>query len=72
MTAKGQIIILSKIRCRLRVKKRTRVQVDVDELTHKAIPASITCDYIHSLRGKYNGRELLKALASDKKQEQKL
>lgn len=69
MTVKGQIIIPSKVRRRLGMKEGTRVQVDVDEQTHKIILTPITRDYIQSLRGKYKGKGLLKALAADKKRE---
>lgn len=72
MTVKGQIIIPSKVRRRLGMKEGTRVQVDVDEQTHKIILTPITRDYIQSLRGKYKGKGLLKALTADKKHEKEL
>ncbi len=67
MTVKGQIVIPSKIRRKLGMKEGTRIQVDVDEQTHKIILTPITRDYIESLRGKYKGKGLLKALVAEKK-----
>lgn len=72
MTVKGQIVIPSKIRRKLGMKEGTRVQVDVDEQTHKIILTPITRDYIESLRGKYKGKGLLQALAAEKKREREL
>ena len=72
MTVKGQIVIPSKIRSKLGMKEGTRIQVDVDEQTHKIILTPITRDYIESLRGKYKGKGLLKALAAEKKREKEL
>ncbi len=72
MTVKGQIVIPSKVRRRLGMKEGTRIQVDVDEQAHKIVLTPITRDYIQSLRGKYKGKGLLKALAAEKKREKEL
>jgi len=72
MTAKGQIVIPSKIRQKFGIKEGTRVQVDVDEQGHRIILTPITRDYIQNLRGKYKGKSLLTALAAEKKREQEL
>lgn len=72
MTVKGQIVIPSKVRRRLGLKQGTRVQVDLDEQAHKIILTPITREYIQSLRGKYKGRGLLKALSAEKKREKEL
>ena len=69
MTVKGQIVIPSKIRRKLGMTESTRIQVDVDEQAHKIILTPITREYIQSLRGKYKGKGLLKALAAEKKRE---
>ena len=69
MTVKGQIVIPSKIRRQLGMTENTRIQVDVDEQTHKIILTPITREYIQSRRGKYKGKGLLKALAAEKKRE---
>jgi len=69
ITVKGQIVIPSKVRRKFGIKQGTRIQIDVDEQTHKIILTPITHDYIQSLRGKYKGKGLLKALAAEKKRE---
>ena len=72
MTVKGQIVIPSKVRRKLGMTEKTRIQVDVDEQTHKIVLTPITREYIQSLRGKYKGKGLLKALAAEKKREKEL
>jgi AbrB family looped-hinge helix DNA binding protein len=72
MTVKGQIVIPSKVRRKLGMKEGTRIQVDVDEQAHKIVLTPITREYIQSLRGKYKGKGLLKALAAEKKREKEL
>ena len=72
MTVKGQIVIPSKIRRKFAIKEGTRMQVDVDEQTHRIILTPITRDYIQNLRGKYKGKGLLTALAAEKKREREL
>lgn len=72
MTVKGQIVIPSKVRRKLGMKEGTRIQVDVDEQAHKIVLTPITREYIQSLRGKYKGKGLLKALAAEKKREREL
>lgn len=72
MTVKGQIVIPSKIRRKFGMKEGTRIQVDVDEQAHKIVLTPITREYIQSLRGKYKGKGLLKALAAEKKREKEL
>ena len=72
MTVKGQIVIPSKVRRLLGMKEGTRIQVDVDEQTHRIILTPITREYIQSLRGKYKGKGLLKALAAEKQREKEL
>jgi AbrB family looped-hinge helix DNA binding protein len=68
-TSKGQVVIPSKIRRKLGVKEGTYLQIDMDEQTRKIILTPITREYIHSLRGKYRGRGLMKALMAEKKHE---
>ena len=69
LTVKGQIVIPSKVRRRLGMKEGTRIQIDVDEQTHKIVLTPITHEYIQSMRGQYKGKGLLKALAAEKKRE---
>ncbi len=71
-TAKGQIVIPSKVRRKLGIKVGTRIQIEVDEEAQRIILTPITREYVHSLRGKYKGRGLLKSLMAEKKREREL
>jgi AbrB family looped-hinge helix DNA binding protein len=71
-TSKGQVVIPSKIRKQLGIKDGTHLQIDVDAVTKQIILTPVTREYIHSLRGKYKGKGLMKALMADKKQEREL
>ena len=68
-TAKGQIVIPSSVRRKLSIKEGTRIQIEVDEKAQRIILKPITREYVHSLRGKYKGKGLLKALMTEKKRE---
>lgn len=72
LTAKGQIVIPSTVRKRLGMKEGTRIQIDMDEQTHTIVLTAITPEYIQSMRGKFKGKGLLKALAAEKKREREL
>ncbi|OGI46867.1 MAG: hypothetical protein A2637_06000 [Candidatus Muproteobacteria bacterium RIFCSPHIGHO2_01_FULL_65_16] len=72
MTVKGQIVIPAKVRRKLGMKEGTRVQVDVDEGTHRIILTPITREFIEVMRGRFKGKGLLKALAAEKKREREL
>ena len=69
VNSKGQFIIPSKIRKQLGIKDGTFLQVDVDTVTRQIILTPITREYIRSLRGKYKGKGLMKALMTEKKYE---
>ena len=71
-TSKGQVVIPSKIRRQLGIKEGTYLQIDVDEVNKRLILTPVTREYIHSLRGKYKGRGLMKALMAEKKREKEL
>jgi AbrB family looped-hinge helix DNA binding protein len=71
-TIKGQIVIPSSVRRKLGIKEGTHINIDVDEQAKKIILTPITEDYVHSLRGKYRGKGLLKALMAEKKREREL
>lgn len=71
-TTKGQIVIPSKVRRRFGIKEGTRIQIEVDEKANRIILTPITQEYIHSLRGKYKGHGLLRALMTEKKKEKEL
>lgn len=72
LTVKGQIVIPSKVRRKLGMKEGTRIQIDVDEQTHKIVLTPITAGYVQSMRGQYKGKELLKALTAEKKREREI
>ena len=71
-TVKGQIVIPSSVRRKFGIKEGTRIQIEVDEEAKRIILTPITREYIHSLRGKYKGKGLMKALMAEKKREREL
>jgi AbrB family looped-hinge helix DNA binding protein len=71
-TIKGQIIIPSAVRRKLSIKPGTHIEIEVDEDCQRIILTPITREYVHSLRGKYKGKGLLKALMADKQREREL
>ncbi len=71
-TSKGQVVIPSKIRKQLGIKDGTYLQIDVDAITRQIILTPVTREYVHSLRGKYKGKGLMKALMAEKKREREL
>ncbi len=70
-TSKGQVVIPSKIRRQLGIKEGTHLQIDVDE-NKRIILTPVTREYVHSLRGKYKGKGLMKAFLAEKKREREL
>lgn len=72
VTTKGQVVIPSKIRKQLGIKDGTYLQIDVDVMTKKIILTPVTREYVRSLRGKYKGMGLMKALMAEKKREREL
>lgn len=71
-TSKGQIVIPSSMRRKLGIKEGTRIQIELDEDAKEIILKPITRDYVHSLRGKFKGKGLLKSLMAEKKREREL
>ncbi len=71
-TSKGQVVIPSKIRKQLGIKDGTYLQIDVNTVTRQIILTPVTREYVHSLRGKYKGKGLMKALMADKRREREL
>jgi len=71
-TIKGQIVIPSSVRRKFGIKEGTRIQIELDEKNQRIILKPITREYVHSLRGKYKGKGLLKALMAEKKREREL
>jgi len=66
-TSKGQIVIPSSIRRKYGIKEGTRIQIN--DNGNEIILTPITREYVHSLRGKFKGKGLLKALMAEKKRE---
>ena len=71
-TSKGQVVIPSKIRKQLGIKDGTYLQIDVNAVTRQIILTPVTREYVRSLRGKYKGKGLMKALMTEKKREREL
>lgn len=71
-TSKGQVVIPSKLRRRLGIREGTYIQIDVDDLNKRLILTPVTREYVHSLRGKYKGKGLMKALMAEKNREKEL
>jgi hypothetical protein len=57
------------IRKQLGITDGTYLQIDVDAVARQIILTPITREYIHSLRGKYKGKGLMKSLLADKKRQ---
>ncbi len=71
-TTKGQIVIPSTVRRKFGIKEGTRIEVEIDPEGQHIILTPITREYVNSLRGKYKGKGLLKALMAEKKREREL
>ena len=71
-TSKGQVVIPSKIRKQLGIKDGTYLQIDVNAVTKQIILTPVTREFVQSLRGKYKGEGLMKALMAEKKREREL
>ncbi len=64
--SKGQIVIPAELRKQLGIKDGTYLQIDVNDATRQIILTPITREYVRSLRGKYKGKGLMKALMAEK------
>lgn len=71
-TVKGQIVIPSGIRRKMGIKEGTRIEIELDEKNQLIILRPITREYVHSLRGKFKGKGLLKGLMAEKQREREL
>ena len=71
-TSKGQVVIPSKIRKQLGIKDGTYLQIDVNDVTKQIILTPVTREFVQSLRGKYKGKGLMRALMAEKKREREL
>jgi AbrB family looped-hinge helix DNA binding protein len=72
VSTKGQIVIPSSIRRKLGIEDGTRIHIEVGERNMQIVLTPITREFIRSLRGKYKGRGMLKALEEDRKREREL
>ena len=68
-TSKGQIVIPSSVRRKLGIKEGTRIQIELREDANEIVLKPITREYVHSLRGRFKGKGLLKTLMAEKKKE---
>lgn len=71
-TSKGQIVIPSSVRRKLGIKEGTRIQIELREDSNEIVLKPITREYVHSLRGRFKGKGLLKALMAEKEKEREL
>jgi len=62
VSSNGRITIPSEIRRRFGIRDGTPIRFDVDDVNKKIILTPITREYVHSLRGKYRGRGLMRTL----------
>ena len=69
VNSKGQITIPSKIREQFGIKDGSCIHIDVNAATRQIILTPFAREYIHSFRGKYKGKGLMKALKADKNRE---
>jgi len=69
VTTKGQVVIPASVRRELGIKPGTRIQIELDEPNAQIILKPITRNYVHSLRGRYKGKGLLKELIAEKERE---
>jgi len=60
------------MRRKLGIKEGTRIQIELNEDAKEIILKPITREYVHSLRGKFKGKGLLKTLMAEKKKETEL
>ena len=66
-TTKGQVVIPSSVRRKLRIKAGTRIQVEMDEDKAQIILTPITREYIKNLAGKFSGLPLVEDLVRERK-----
>ncbi len=65
-TSKGQITIPPEVRQQLGIKDGTHLRVEVND-AKQIILTPVTREFVRSLRGKYKGKGLMKALMEEKK-----
>ncbi|MEO7658065.1 MAG: AbrB/MazE/SpoVT family DNA-binding domain-containing protein [Pyrinomonadaceae bacterium] len=67
VSTKGRVVIPSSLSRKLGIKTGTLIQVEVDENNAQIILTPITREYIHSRRGCFRGKGLLKEIVAEKK-----
>jgi len=67
-TSKGRITLPSNTRKELGIKEGTVLHVDVND-ARQIILTPVTRGFVRSLRGKYKGKGLMKALMDEKRRE---
>ena len=66
-TSKVQIVIPPSVKRMKRAKEEARTEVGPNEAAKEIIPKPASREFIHSLRGKFKGKGLLKALMVERK-----
>lgn len=67
VTTRGRIVLPASLCRQLGIKPGTRIHVQTDESNHSIILTPITRAYVDSIRGKYRGTPLMRALVAEKK-----
>ena len=70
LNSRGQIVIPIEMRKKYGIKAGTQIAF-IDEGEYIRLQP-LTPEYVHSLRGKYRGKGLLKALMADRQREREL
>ena len=70
VSAKGQLVVPSKLRRKYGIRKGTRVAFVEDN--HRIILQPITAEFIHSLRGSLKGSKALDFLLAERKRDREL
>ena len=66
VTARGRVTIPATVRRQFGIRAGTRIHIWLDEEHKRIILTPNARKYVHSLRGKYKGKGLLKALMAEK------
>ncbi len=72
VNSRGQVTIPIELRRTLGITPGTHIAIKVDEDKRYIVLTPITREYVHSLRGKYKGKGMLKALMADREREREL
>ena len=64
--SRGRVTIPVNVRIRFKIEDGTKICIKTDDKQKTIVLKPITRTYIHSLRGKFRGKGLLKALMKEK------